>query len=387
MKHQYTDFVFNSLHGISVQQLKANAKHLQATNERWPISKTRQLLQHLQIIRNLCKEDRDLLGYMADGIYACANSIPNLIAALEDHLTLPQNLEQVQVYNQNTYIDFHQLLLATAAGYEVAIDALVDKMTKNKEAAAKSVQLHAFLLWRISRCPVLKDHLCFLARAGLITLKNANERSVAEEKEDGKRPVAPDAEDAEEFDEGEEDAEEFYEGEKDAEEFDEGEEDAEDAEELDMSTAEVEDIPSLFLRWIRLVLDHFGSAYSLSKYVKKHIPTSVPVNIHLLVVNGSPRLSVLWGPVVESVLKRAGLDQELKMDHVLTTIEKYLAENQAGHPNKFTPAGTSQFFNKHVVVKSAIHCEAALAAMMKFSKGAVDSTEAWTVSTSLSFFL
>lgn len=277
-----------------------------------------------------------------DIIPCVKNDIPNLLIMLEE---LVKNKEPVVVHSKDTYIEFHQLLVATTIGYQDAVKVLANNQAKDKVIAAKRVQLYAILLWRISYSSIFREHLCFLARARIINMTKAVEAVAKAERETDERKLE--------------------------------EADEEGAGEEDMYPLESEDVALLFLRWTRLLVDHFSSLDQLSKYVKRFI--SVPVNIHLFAVKGSPRLCTPWTPVLESALKRAGWG--LSKQDVMPVIQNYLAKHRiGGRFSSFTPAGSSKFYAEHVVLNSTLHCEAALAAMMKYSQKGMDMAGVWTVS-------
>lgn len=266
--------------------------------------------------------------------------------------------EPVSIHNNNTYIEFHHLIYAVITGYCHAVRSLkyLNKenlenphLPKSKKTATKTVQLLGFVLWKITCSSIFSQHMFFLNRAGFI---RAPQPLPIETGSDG------DMDDSLMSDEAMEEEEQILEGAGGKE---------------DQYVSQIPDSQKhalLLVRWTRLLVDHFSSLDYLTRYVGKR--ATMPVRIHLLAVSmASNPLTVPWNRVLDNALQRGHplsskeRIEKAIMDRINLMNKVTSADGVASVDNWLHVGSRTRFNTKSVTLRSNVHCEAALAALIK----------------------
>lgn len=296
------------------------------------------------------------------------------------------------IYNEHTFIEFHHLLVAIMAGYRNALgmpqapeEASADTPSPNpdpqyrtdkktsqrrakhkkamKVAREKAQELAAeaqaankpseweainhicsygILLWKISHTSLLRSHLAYLCNVGLVTPSTAtlDANKWGHDEDDDTYPLPS------------------------------------------------EETGPMYVRWFRVLADHFSSLFYLSKFVLNHVQG--PVKITLLAARASPKLTVRWDSVLASAFERMGHQLD---DPTTQKIKQYICSRatvptRAGtrkQGEKILTAGGSIFrpSSDNVEVCGTIHCEALLASLVKHPERVRSTPGAWVVRLSV----
>lgn len=349
--HRLSNVLVELLSGVSEEMLATKKDLLCRKKVATAITRNdRHFYSMLRAVRTVPVEVRpDALPPLSDTIFKIGTK-SKLLEALG---AADKANGTADIYNEHTFTEFHRLLVAIITGYREAFgrrpEVSVDEKLIAEQEAAKRIQLHAYLLWRISGSSVLKLHFDFLAEAGFISLKKVDESMKVYGVWGGAK---------EEVGEGEE----------------------------DMHPLVAEDIAPLYVRWTRLLVDHLSSLDYLSNFVKHR--AQAPIKITLLAVRASPKLTTRWDSVLASAFERVGRELD---DATTQEIKEYICSHatvttRAGEKGeKVLTAGGSIFHpsSGNVEVCSKIHCEAVLASLVKRLERVRSPSGAWTVRPSV----
>ncbi|KAM6490946.1 hypothetical protein JOM56_010248 [Amanita muscaria] len=276
--------------------------------------------------------------------------LPNLRKAFRD----VESATQTTGYTADSYVEFHQLLLAILFGYEKALNNL-----KSHEAGSSSIVGAAtevwnltHFLWRIACSRMLRYHLAVLKFGKLLVIPTFSAKSIYHRQtvthqnnpgtdtstEEDPVAVAVD----EEPDEG-------------------------DIANLNMGE-ENPDVALVFLRWFRLHVTQFIALNNISAFCARSA-SRFTLNISLLAVRSPPQSNISWEEAIQELasLHPPGVNGTFNAKASIDFIKKKVNIRSIGRePFKSLP----QFSKPCFALPGTVHCEAALASLSKYSEQA-----------------
>jgi hypothetical protein len=278
------------------------------------------------------------------------------------------------LYNKATCFEFHQLLVATLLSYGKTLDDLDSALHKKKPDLQRLVRIVdevwtcASLLWSIAYSRALENHLETLRHNGWLALpvngKLSDYRDFTKFTGLKKQEIITADKDKEDGDGGDEWGSSMSDNPAGiAGEDGEGVQEGEEIRALYADKKPV-GLADIYHRWIRLQVDRWHAARKITSSL---VRSPNPVDLTLLAVRyTSPRLatSVMnpWSSTISDLCKGADIHPEPVIDALRDRIRR-----EVQHPDcnpifkQFNPNPT-----KEIMYTGRVHCEAALASLLKY---------------------
>jgi hypothetical protein len=254
--------------------------------------------------------------------------------------------------NQQSFLEFHQLVIATFLGYRNTLLTLAccRGLDAEKEAAARDVWNFAHLLWRIAHSRLLRLYLTALSGIGALVLPDRKEekayRYVIEQ-------AGPERKRVKEIPDEEERAGSCM--------WTPSEETEEDEQQRLMN--DDADVLLTFLRWARLQVNHFAALNILSAHPKK--ATFQNVQITLIAANQrrpEPSEKEPWMDTIRKLTQVSSSGANtFDAEDAIKSLQKRIETLRENEPDIMR-----RFRNWDDAVPGGVHCEAALAALAAF---------------------
>ena len=246
-----------------------------------------------------------------------------------------QTSQHHEMYNLNTCVEFHRLLVATLLAYGIALSTLRDN--KEDGACLKRVWHCGGLLREIASSLMLRQHL--KACVAWISIP-INEEGHLKRYQDYTGFPETGCQDPDVADPG-----------------------LGNAPGMDLDGSESSDI--VFLKWIRLQVNHWLALGTLSRTVGFPSDQDAKLTISLLAVNfpNSPRPMESWRDTVKNLIS---LNLNPACSYSASDVEEFIAARIARPPQ---PDQHRVFkkWHKGYTFTATIHCEAALASLAKYA--------------------
>jgi len=280
------------------------------------------------------------------------------------------------LYSKATCFEFHQLLLATLLSYGKALDGFVAALDPHKSkpnfpdlvCRTDEVWICTSLLWSTAYSRILDNHLAILSAngwlgapsnpsyptySGFTTFSYAKEQTLT---------LFTD-EDEEHWNEGEE-IKALSAGVEPSDPAEKDEGSGHEGEEID-TDIEPGGQADLYRRWIRLQVDRWQATHKITTILARS-PT--PVNLTLLAIRyipPQPADSVMnpWCGTIRDLCQTVGIDPKPVIDTLVDKIGNELRNNPRHNSifRKFDPNP-----KKAIQYATRVHCEAALASLLKY---------------------
>ena len=134
-----------------------------------------------QLIRAIAEKGDIIQHHIMDNCPAegMVSELPHLGAACKDWVEQGLSGSEVQVYNETTCFEFHQLLVATLLAYGKGLDALyAAKDAQTQVCLARRVWHCATILWRIAHSGILHHHLRVLNKKSWLTVPSYDKGNI-----------------------------------------------------------------------------------------------------------------------------------------------------------------------------------------------------------------
>jgi hypothetical protein len=260
------------------------------------------------------------------------------------------NSQSPSLYTRATVVDFHYLLLTVLAGYRAGLRQLADNSSPQSSDDYDGAWLFTFLLWRIAHSSILREHLAFLHKAGLLS-------RLADDVVSGTVDFGMEKGGAEADDVGEEAAEVTD-------------------QEMSFMLLHVEptnarqqpDMGLVVLRWIHLLVCHITALETLSLFFRREVLGDTKLNIQVVTLRPTPVEQTPWKPVVQRALQSQAPFLYDRYDKIITILADCIQESQRNMEGR----KPFHYFTEEVMqVTGNVHCGAALACLVKCSTAAI----------------
>jgi hypothetical protein len=257
------------------------------------------------------------------------------------------------LYTKDTAVEFHYLLVTVLAGYKAGLEVLGTQCdmghggrTPYQPEDYDLTWMFTFLLWRIAHSSILRSHLTFLHAAELLILDDALrggdrfdlETDNVEIETAGGGPEITDQEMS---------VIQFH----------------------AMSTGKHQQPAGVvFLRWIHLLVSDLTALEILSLFFSHGTPSHMKVHVHAVALPPPLPDKALWKPVIERALHSQAPLLLRRYDEIIATLVDYIKQ---GKENTDTFMFYHHFTEQVMAVTGSVHCEAALACLVKHSTTAV----------------
>jgi hypothetical protein len=258
------------------------------------------------------------------------------------------------IYTKDTAVEFHYLLLTVLAGYKAGLEVLGSQCDVMGHEDRPPYQpedydltwMFTFLLWRIAHSSVLRFHLTFLHAAELLSLDDALFGG-------GRFGLETDNVETETADEGP------------------GVTDQEmSVIQLHATSTSKHQQPEglAFLRWLHLLVSDLTALENLSLFFSHGTSSHMKVHVHTIALPPTSADKALWKPVVEHALHSQAPLLYRHYDEIITTLVDRIKK---GKDNSHKFMFYHHFTEEVMAVPGSVHCEAALACLVKHRTTAV----------------
>ena len=281
------------------------------------------------------------------------SQLPCLVAACKDWVEQGPSGSEVQVYNETTCFEFHQLLVATLLAYGKGLDALYTARAKGDAQTmvllARRVWHCATLLWRIAHSGILHHHLGVLNKKGWLTVPSYDEGNIQMFQQFSgfdhhaypmKHPIAKGRLGA-----------------------------IDDEREFSSVKTSYANDALIFRKWLHIQVGDLEALSIQSNYAT--IPDA-PIQINLLAVKRPHRdpcfcRGAKWVHTVKTLIdEQAPTLTNGKRINADTVIDYLRSKIVTAQQVKCFPTIFHKFNNANLSWRASIHCEAAMASLVKF---------------------
>jgi hypothetical protein len=239
-------------------------------------------------------------------------------------------------------VEFHYLLLTVLAGYRAGLELLGNEDNLGNASGTETYApedydlawIFTLLLWRIAHSSMLRDHLVFLHTAGLLSPAAPGNSGMEADNLDGRVKTRQKSDKAAIW--------------------------------LHIMMTRNHHLPGeghMFLYWIHLLVSDLTALETLSHFFISEIPNHMTVHIHPIALRPrAPAGKVFWKPVIERALQSQN-SLHPHYDAIVTTLIECINKDKESTEKYIYHR---YFTDETMTVTGSVHCEAALACIMKY---------------------
>jgi hypothetical protein len=250
------------------------------------------------------------------------------------------------IYTNDSVVEFHYLLLTVLAGYKAGLEMLGTQcdVTGHEDQPPYQPEdydltwMFTFLLWRIAHSSILQFHLTFLHATKLLSLDDARLGDCVGLETDNVDTETADQE-------------------------------MSIIQLHAMSTSKHQQPEGLaFLCWLHLLVSDLTVLENLSLFFSHGAPSCMKVHVHAIALPPTSTDKALWQLVIERALHTQAPLLYRHYDEIITTLVDRIKTGQE-HTHAFT--FYRHFTEQGMAVPGSVHCEAALACLVKYRSTAL----------------